>query len=320
MNQIQQQSFDLLYQTKLQQEQITQQIEQKENELQKHKEEQQQIINDLSMIHEIQKKINENEELQSTIQTKVNEERSKKQQRMVQLVQLHSQTQSSLNCLTNELQIISNEIPMHEEMFYELMNPLLDEPKEESEYIEYYEILPFIQNETIQSNQILPIISTEINEDTISHVIIENQNDNSQTIVSHELWSDYYLYKTLGWYNSTVQRVEHLPFLPYAQKAGGFIAKCTHIPSKIPFIRTVFKPINVIAEAIYATSYSITNRENITEYFMRYSEMFNSSVEQNGMINTIGSTIKNSAVMITMDYIIPSLIELVFPFYSLFKK
>ena len=53
---------------------------------------------------------------------------------------------------------------------------------------------------------------------------------------------------------------------------------------------------------------------------MRYSEMFNSSVDQNGMLSTIGSTIKNSAVRITMDYIVPSLIEIVFPFYSLFKK
>ena len=74
------------------------------------------------MINEIQKKINENEQLKPSMQVKVDEERTKKQEQMVESIQLHSEYQSKLNEIIEERKSIEKDIHCHKELLSEFMS------------------------------------------------------------------------------------------------------------------------------------------------------------------------------------------------------
>ncbi|EKE38212.1 hypothetical protein ENUP19_0047G0142 [Entamoeba nuttalli] len=269
-----------------------------EREFEEIKNEQKRLLKELEIIFELKKKAQEIKQLNEQIGIKVQQDIEIKQQRVIEITQIYSNKQLEYKDLLVDINKIQDELKIQ----YSILQSLNE--KEEN----------IIQDET-KTNTSFFYSHEEVKQMTKLNDII-NKDKTQEIHVLKETFGEQMLYKGLGYYNDKAALLEKTGVVPYIKSGSHFIAVVTRIPAKIPFIKKIAKPIYNGAKSLETGVFTIENREFVNEWVMRYSEMFDSAVEQNGMIQTLASTIKNSTIRVCEDIVFPTFI----PFYDYFHE
>ncbi|EDR28857.1 hypothetical protein EDI_168420 [Entamoeba dispar SAW760] len=267
-----------------------------EREFEKIKNEQKRLLKELEIAFELKKKTQEIKQLNEQIGTKVLQEIEIKQQRIIEITQIYSNKQLEYKDLLLEINKIQGELKVQHSILQSL-----NEKEESINQDETKTNISFFYRQK-EPKQMIKI------DDFL------NKDNTPEIHVLKETFGEQMLYKGLGYYNDKAALLEKTGIVPYIKSGSHFIALVTRIPAKIPLIKKVAKPIYNGAKGLETGAFTIENRESVNEWVMRYSEMFDSAVEQNGMIRTLASTIKNSTIRVCEDIVFPTFI----PFYDYF--